>query len=147
MRFALTLLAMAGIGGGFAGEDKPCDVATVEESFWCFKCKKPLEKEQVDGGHCKECKTAAEAIRVCVKKWIPSCGMHGQQPHLEECCKSKFCCKVEVVKRPVLFACEGCGQTGRKEDSVAHDAKAHDKKVVRRCEGSGTRPHGGEPIE
>ena len=132
------------------GEKKaplPCDAATVEDTVWCFKCKKPREAAQLDGEKCKECQTVTEKIKVCVKKWIPRCGMHNQGPHLECCCKSKFCCKPETIKSPLTFRCEGCGQSARDEAKIAHAEKAHDKKVVKSCEASGTQPHGGEPIK
>jgi hypothetical protein len=125
----------------------PCDVATVEDAVWCPKCKKPREAAQLDGEKCKECQTATEKIKVCVKKWIPRCGMHNQGPHLDCCCKSKFCCKPETQKSPLGFRCEGCGKFAREEAKIEHDAKAHEKKVVKSCEASGTQPHGGEPIK
>ena len=132
------------------GEKKapiPCDAATVEDAVWCPKCKKPRETAQLDGEKCKDCQTATEKIKVCVKKWIPRCGMHGQSPHLENCCKSKKCCVFETSKLPVVFKCVACGQSAREEGKIAHDAKEHDKKAVKTCEGSGTQPHGGEPIK
>ena len=125
----------------------PCDLAAVEDVAWCSKCKKTREKEQLDGEKCKECQTATEKIKVCVKKWIPRCGMHGQTPHLENCCKSKKCCVFETQKVPVVFKCMGCGQSSRDEGKIAHDAKAHEMKIVKTCESSGTQPHGGEPIK
>ena len=130
-----------------AKKGNPCDTAAVEEGFWCSKCKKIREKEQVDADKCKECQTAVDKIKVCVKKWIPSCGMHQQTPHLESCCKSKMCCKLQTIKSPVVFRCEGCGQSAREEKDVKHDAKTHEQKLVKSCEASGTQPHGGEPIK
>lgn len=125
----------------------PCDVATVEEAAWCAKCKKWREKEQLDGVKCKECSSETEKVKVCVKKWIPRCGMHEQKPHLDHCCKSKKCCVMETSRSPVGFLCEGCGQFAREEGKIAHDAKEHEKKVVKSCELSGSAPHGGEPIK
>jgi hypothetical protein len=125
----------------------PCDLAAVEEASWCAKCKKIREKEQVEADKCKECQTAVDKIKVCVKKWIPSCGMHQQVPHLEPCCKSKMCCKLQTIKSPLVFKCEGCGQAARDEKEIKHDAKNHEQKIVKSCEGSGTQPHGGEPIK
>jgi hypothetical protein len=124
-----------------------CDLATVEDAAWCAKCKKYREKEQLDGTKCKECQTETEKLKVCVKKWIPRCGMHGQTPHLENCCKSKKCCVMETLRSPIVYVCEGCGQAAREEAKIAHDAKTHEKKVVKSCELSGTPPHGGEPIK
>jgi len=157
LKIALALLAAAAVAlsAGAAdlvqeGEKKPgaaCDLATVEDAAWCFKCKKPREAAQLDGDKCKECMTPTEKIKVCVKKWIPRCGMHGQSPHLENCCKSKKCCVFETSKLPVVFKCVACGQSAREEGKIAHDAKEHDKKAVKTCEGSGTQPHGGEPIK
>ena len=157
LKIALGLLAAAAVAlSGWAadlpqdGEKKPgaaCDLATVEDVAWCLKCKKPREKEQLEGEKCKDCQTPTEKIKVCVKKWIPRCGMHGQTPHLENCCKSKKCCVFETLKSPLGFKCEGCGQTAREEGKIAHDAKAHEKKIVKACEASGTQPHGGEPIK
>ena len=139
--------AAPGLPQDAAKKGNPCDLATVEDAQWCPKCKKFREKEQLDGEKCKECQTATEKIKVCVKKWIPRCGMHNQGPHLECCCKSKFCCKPETLKSPLGFRCEGCGKFAREEAKIEHDAKAHDKKVVKACEASGTQPHGGEPIK
>ena len=130
-----------------APQDKPCDMSAVEDALWCGKCRKVLEKEQLSAEKCKECSSAPEKIQACVKKWIPRCGMHDQQPHLEGCCKSKFCCKVETVKSPIQFVCEGCGGSALREDALSHDSKDHGKKIARKCAGSGTRPHGGEPIQ
>jgi hypothetical protein len=139
-----------------SAQDKPdaakkagpaCDLATVEDASWCAKCKKFREKEQLDGAKCKECQTETEKLKVCVKKWIPRCGMHEQKPHLENCCKSKKCCVMETSRSPIVYVCEGCGQSAREEAKIAHDAKAHEKKVVKSCELSGTAPHGGEPIK
>jgi hypothetical protein len=125
----------------------PCDLATVEEALWCAKCKKFREKEQLEGEKCKECQTPVDKIKVCVKKWIPSCGMHQQTPHLEPCCKSKMCCKLQTLKSALVFRCEGCGQSAREEKDIKHDAKSHEQKIVKSCEASGTQPHGGEPIK
>jgi len=125
----------------------PCDLATVEDAIWCPKCKKTREKDQLEGDKCKDCQTPTEKLKVCVKKWIPRCGMHGQTPHLENCCKSKKCCVMETSKSPIAYQCTGCGQMAREEGKIVHDSKEHEKKVVRTCEASGTAPHGGEPIK
>lgn len=149
-RTLLAFLLAASIGLAQEGDKKaglPCDVATVEDGAWCPKCKKVREKEQVAEEKCKDCQTAVEKTRLCVKKWIPRCGMHNQLPHLDGCCKSKFCCKFETVKVPVTFKCEGCGGTGKAEDAVSHQGADHAKKVVKTCASSGTQPHGGEPIK
>ena len=130
-----------------AKKGHPCDLATVEDALWCPKCKRLREKEQVDGEKCKECQTATEKIKVCVKKWVPSCGMHQQVPHTKPCCGSKMCCKIQTNKSPVIFKCEGCGATARDEKELKHDAKNHEKTAVKTCEASGTQPHGGEPIK
>ena len=149
LKIALALLcALASISAQEAAKKgPPCDLATIEDATWCSKCKKPREKEQLDGTKCKDCQTETEKLKVCVKKWIPRCGMHGQTPHLENCCKSKKCCVFEASKSPIVYVCEGCGQSAREEGKIAHDAKAHEKKAVRSCELSGTAPHGGEPIK
>lgn len=147
----LSLLAAAGLLPALpqegAKKGSPCDAATIEDASWCPKCKKLREKEQLEGEKCKECQTPAEKVKACVKKWIPSCGMHNQTPHLEPCCKSKMCCKLQTVKSPVQFRCEGCGQSARDEKEIKHDAKNHDPKAVKTCEATGTQPHGGEPIK
>ena len=132
---------------GAKKDGPPCDLATVEDAIWCPKCKKDREKEQLDGDKCKVCMTVTEKLKVCVKKWIPRCGMHEQKPHLENCCKSKKCCVMVADKSPIVFKCLGCGQSARDEGKIAHDAKDHEKKVVKTCEASGTQPHGGEPIK
>lgn len=149
LKIALALFcALASVSAQDAARKGPaCDVATVEEAAWCSKCKKPREKDQLDGARCKDCQTETEKLQVCVKKWIPRCGMHEQKPHLENCCKSKKCCVLEASKSPVVYVCEGCGQSAREEDKIAHGTKAHEKKVAKSCELSGTAPHGGEPIK
>jgi hypothetical protein len=150
LKIALALLFALAPVAAQEGAKKPgpaCDLATVEDAVWCSKCKKPREKEQLEGTKCKDCQTETEKLKVCVKKWIPRCGMHEQKPHLENCCKSKKCCVLEASKSPVVYVCEGCGQSAREEAKIAHDAKAHDKKSIRSCELSGTAPHGGEPIK
>lgn len=148
-----TLLAAVALAGFAAAQEpaKPapqtCDAATVEDGLWCPKCKAVRETDQLIDEKCKICQTAPEKVRVCTKKWIPRCGMHNQQPHLERCCKSTFCCKFEVVKAPVTFTCTGCGQSAPSEEAVRHAAKEHEKKLARKCALSGTQPHGGEPIK
>jgi hypothetical protein len=142
--------ALSGAVWAQEGEKKaaiPCDVAAAEDAPWCSKCKKFREAAQLDGEKCKECATPTEKIKACVKKWIPRCGMHNQGPHLENCCKSKFCCKMETLKSPVGFRCAGCGAFAREEAAISHDPKPHEKKAVKACEASGTQPHGGEPIK
>lgn len=131
----------------FQDAPKPCDAATVEDAPWCAKCRKFREAAQLDGEKCKECQTATEKVKACVKKWIPRCGMHNQEPHLDLCCKSKFCCKLETVKSAVAFRCSECGASAREEGKIAHDPKPHEKKVVKSCEASGASPHGGPPIK
>jgi hypothetical protein len=148
--FPLAVVLLAALAPEFSQEKKAgpaCDLATIEDASWCPKCKKLREKEQLADDKCKECQTPVEKIKVCVKKWIPRCGMHNQEPHLECCCKSRMCCKLFTDKSPVVFKCEGCGQTARTEAEIKHDSKAHDPKIVKTCEASGTRPHGGEPIK
>jgi hypothetical protein len=147
LAWALALTAASAAQDAEKKPGAPCDLATVEDAPWCPKCKKPREAAQLDGEKCKDCQTATEKLKVCVKKWIPRCGMHSQSPHLESCCKSKFCCKFETIKSPVAFKCEGCGKTAHEEARIEHDAKAHDKKAAKTCEASGTQPHGGEPIK
>ena len=150
LKIAVALLcALASVSAQDAAKKSgpACDLATVEDAAWCAKCKKYREKEQLDGTTCKECQTETEKLKVCVKKWIPRCGMHGQTPHLENCCKSKKCCVMETLRSPIVYVCEGCGQSAREEAKIAHDVKAHEKKVVKSCELSGTAPHGGEPIK
>lgn len=135
---------------------KPCDMAKIEDGKYCAKCKKVLVRVmKVDGkteastdfdkdGNCKECKSTPEKCRVCLKEWIPRCGMHDMQPHEKCCCDSKFCCKAEIVVSQVTFKCEGCGATGMTEEGVKHGEKEHDKKLTKTCAKSGTFPHGGE---
>jgi len=69
----------------------PCALAKIEDGHWCPKCKKVREAAQVADGKCKECQTEPDKVKLCVIDWIPRCGMHNQQPHLKDCCKSKFC--------------------------------------------------------
>jgi hypothetical protein len=154
IKIALSLLcALSALSAAALTQDAekkpglPCDVGTIEDGIWCPKCKKAREKDQLDGEKCKICMTVTEKLKVCVKKWIPRCGMHGQQPHLENCCKSKKCCVFETLKVPLIYKCSGCGQSAREEEKIAHDAKDHEKKIVKTCESSGTQPHGGEPIK
>jgi hypothetical protein len=149
-RLLIAVLLAAPFAFAQEGEKKagtPCDLASVEDGAWCPKCRKVREKEQLAEEKCKDCQTAVEKVKVCVKKWIPRCGMHNQQPHLEGCCKSKFCCKFETVKLPLTFKCEGCGEASRTEGAVSHKGIEHAKRIVRTCEGSGTQPHGGDPIK
>ena len=90
----LLLSALAPLGAQDADKKAagpPCDLAKVEEAIWCPKCKKAREKDQLDGDKCKVCQTPTEKLQVCVKSWIPRCGMHEQHPHAECCCKSKKC--------------------------------------------------------
>src|SRR5690348_8908563 len=130
LKIALALLcALAAAPQDAAKKGPACDLATIEDSVWCAKCKKPREKEQLDGTKCKDCQTETEKLKVCVKRWIPRCGMHEQKPHLENCCKSKKCCVLEASKSPVVFTCDGCGQSAHEEDKIPHDAKAHEKKA------------------
>jgi hypothetical protein len=124
----------------------PCDLAKIEDALWCSKCKKAREKDQIVEEKCKVCQGPLDKLKVCVKEWIPRCGMH-MAPHLDNCCKSKQCCKHEIVKVPVGFRCEGCGAFALEEAKIAHDPKEHPPKAVRSCEGSGSAPHGGEPIK
>ena len=145
--FAVSTVLPPALPQEAAKKGNPCDLATVEDASWCSKCKKVREKEQVEADKCKECQTAVDKIKVCVKKWVPSCGMHQQVPHLEPCCKSKMCCKLQTVKSPVILKCGGCGQSAREEKEIKHDAKNHEQKIVKSCEVSGTQPHGGEPIK
>lgn len=130
-----------------AQETLPCDLKTVEEGFHCGKCNKVLAGESLEGDKCKACRGPARKVQVCVKVWIPRCGMHEMKPHLEGCCKSKFCCKFETLKSAVIFTCKGCGLTGRSEAEIPHGPKEHEKKIERKCDASGTQPHGGEPIK
>ena len=146
----LALLLAAAFALAQGAEKKaglPCDLATVEDGSWCPKCKKVREKEQLAEEKCKDCQTAVDKVKLCVKKWVPRCGMHDQKPHLQGCCSSKFCCKVETIKIPVTFKCEGCGEASRTEGAVSHKGIEHEKKIVKTCEGSGSQPHGGEPIK
>ena len=148
LKIALALLcALPAVPQDAAKKGPACDLAAIEDAVWCAKCRKPREKEQLDGTKCKDCQTETEKLKVCVKKWIPRCGMHEQKPHLENCCKSKKCCVLEASKSPIVYTCEGCGQSAHAEDKITHDAKAHEKKAMRSCELSGTAPHGGEPIK
>lgn len=143
---AALLVLVGGLSGQEAKPGKPCPVAAVEDGLFCAKCKVVREKEQIADDKCKVCSSPLEKVKACVIKWIPACGMHGQKPHLKECCRSKFCCKWQVLKSPVTFACEGCGKSARSEEAIAHDAREHAKKVSKKCDASGTAPHGGEPI-
>jgi hypothetical protein len=147
LKIALALLcALPAVPQDAAPKGPACDLATLEDAVWCSKCRKPREKEQLDGTQCKDCRTETEKLKVCVKKWIPRCGMHEQKPHLENCCKSKKCCVLEASKSPLEVACGVCGKSAREEAKIVHEGKEHEAKPVRRCELSGTAPHGGEPI-
>jgi hypothetical protein len=81
-------------------------------------------------------------VKVCVKEWVPKCGMHEMKPHLKACCGSKMCCKLDQDLALVEFKCELCKAQGRDEASIKHDCK--EKKLVSVCAKSGTLPHGGE---
>ncbi len=128
---------------------KPCDLAKVEDGSWCARCSKVLRKTEkasdVDkDGKCAACGSAPDAIKVCVKEWVPRCGMHDMQPHDKPCCTSRMCCKMETVASPVTFTCEGCGASASLEAKLEHKAGEHEKKLKRSCAHSGRFPHGGE---
>jgi hypothetical protein len=135
----------------FVAQDakKECDLAKIEDGKYCGKCKKILVKtDKVTDfdkeGNCKECKSTPEPVKVCVKEWIPRCGMHDMQPHEKCCCTSKFCCKVEIVYSLITFKCSGCEATASTEEAIKHAEKEHEKKVTKSCAKSATFPHGGE---
>jgi hypothetical protein len=128
---------------------KECDAAKVEDGLYCGKCKKVLVKAEKTtdfdkDGNCKECKSAPEKVKLCVKEWVPRCGMHDMQPHEKCCCTSKMCCKLETVYSLVTYKCSGCDATGPSEESVKHAEKEHEKKIAKSCAKSGSFPHGGE---
>lgn len=151
MRHLLLAAAVALLALPASGQEakKDCDLAKIEDGKYCPKCRKILVKtDKVNDfdkeGACKECKSAPETVKLCIKEWIPRCGMHDMQPHEKSCCNSKFCCKVEIVRALVTFKCAGCEAAAASEEAVKHAEKEHEKKIVKSCGNSGTFPHGGE---
>ncbi len=140
MALALTLAS---------SQDKksPCDLVRVEEGKYCAKCSKVLTKTEKTSdfdkdGNCKNCAGAPEKARVCVKEWIPVCGMHEQRPHERGCCASKFCCKLTPVVSLVVYRCPSCKAETRDEAKRACKDGCKGGALETVCTKSGTAPHG-----
>ncbi|HEU4338490.1 MAG TPA: hypothetical protein VFS19_00340, partial [Planctomycetota bacterium] len=66
---ALTPLLLTSVP---AQEDEPCDMAKVEEGFWCLRCRKAKKAADLDkAGACAACGLAPEKTRLCFKSWVP----------------------------------------------------------------------------
>lgn len=145
MRLAVALLAFAVL---FQDPDKPCDLKRIEEGGWCVRCRKILKPGEKAGdfdkdGNCSACGSTPEKAKLCMKEWVPHCGMHDMQPHEKPCCTSPTCCRVEVVPALITYKCEGCGATASLEDKILHKRMPHERKAVPVCSLSGRFPHGG----
>ena len=122
----------------------PCDLAKVEEASYCLRCRKVRTKEELDkAGACATCGLAPEKTKVCMKSWVPKCGMHDMQPHDKPCCTSPLCCRVEVFPAPVAYRCKGCGAKAGAEDRIIHRKGNHNQEMELVCSRSGRFPHGG----
>jgi len=122
----------------------PCDLAKVEDAFYCLRCRKVRMKEELDkAGGCAACGLAPEKTKVCMKSWVPKCGMHEMQPHEKPCCTSPLCCRVDVLPAPVHYRCKGCGSKAGSEDRIIHKKGNHGQEVELVCSRSGRFPHGG----
>jgi hypothetical protein len=140
----LALAAILLIAPAPQEEPTPCDVAKVQDAFFCLRCRKVRMKEELDkAGGCATCGLTPERTKVCMKSWVPKCGMHEMQPHEKPCCTSPLCCRVEVLPAPVHYRCKGCGATAGAEDRLLHRKGAHAQEVVLVCSRSGKFPHGG----
>ncbi len=132
-------------------QDKPspCDVGRVEDGQYCVKCSKVVTKTDKTtdfdkDGNCKNCGQKPEAAKVCVKDWIPRCGMHDMRSHERDCCNSKFCCRHELVYSLIVQRCKGCGGETRDAAKPAckPGCKAAEYEPV--CSKSGVAPHGAD---
>jgi len=125
-------------------EDEPCDLAKVEDGFWCLRCRKARKAADLDkNGACAACGLAPEKTRLCFKSWVPKCGMHEMAPHDKPCCSSPTCCRVEVLGAPVNVRCKGCGATASSEAKLLHRKGSHNTETQPVCSRSGRFPHGG----
>ena len=125
-------------------EDEPCDLAKVEDGFWCLRCRKARRAADLEkDGVCASCGLVPEKTRICFKSWVPKCGMHEMAPHDKPCCTSPTCCRVEVLGAPVNFRCTGCGATAASEAKILHRKGGHRNEIQQSCSRSGRFPHDG----
>ena len=125
-------------------EDTPCDLAKVEDGFWCLRCRKAKKAADLDkAGACAACGLAPEKTKLCFKSWVPRCGMHEMAAHEKPCCSSPTCCRVEMLGAPVNVRCKGCGATASSEAKLLHRKGSHNTETQPVCSRSGRFPHGG----
>lgn len=147
-----------GSGGapGHPGSVDPnkCDMKTVQDSIYCEKCDKILERDDLlDIEFCKTCndgkdkkeRTKATKVKVCCKKFY-ECEHHGNT--FSKCCGST---KEGSNKAVIQFSCEGCEATSFDQASVKHDNEKHktnkSKKINAHCKKSGDFPHVNEAAQ
>jgi hypothetical protein len=147
----LVILAAAGLAlsvqpaGVVQEELEPCDLAKVEDGYWCLRCRKARRAEELDkAGACAACGLTPEKTKLCFKSWVPKCGMHDMAPHEKPCCTSPTCCRVEHLGAPVNFRCAGCGSTAAAEARILHRKGPHRTEIQQSCSRSGRFPHGGK---
>ena len=122
----------------------PCDLAKVEDGFWCLRCRKGRRAAELDKeGGCPSCGLVPEKAKLCFKSWVPKCGMHDMSPHEKPCCTSPTCCRVEEMGVPVNFRCLGCGATASSEVKILHRKSGHRNEIQQSCSRTGRFPHGG----
>jgi hypothetical protein len=127
-----------------AQEDAPCDLAKVEEGFWCLRCRKARRAADLEkDGSCAACGLTPEKTKLCFKSWVPRCGMHEMGPHEKPCCSSPTCCRVESLGAPVNYRCAGCGATAASDTKILHRKGSHRNEIQPVCSRSGRFPHGG----
>jgi len=125
-------------------EQAPCDLAKIEDAFYCLRCRKVRRAPELEkDGTCPACGLTPEKTKVCLKSWVPKCGMHDMEPHDKPCCTSPTCCRVETLAAPVNYKCTGCGATATSEERILHRKGAHAKQIQATCSRSGRFPHGG----
>jgi DNA-directed RNA polymerase subunit RPC12/RpoP len=126
-------------------EVEPCDLAKVEDGFWCLRCRRARHAAELDkDGRCAACGLVPEKTKLCFKSWVPKCGMHEMAPHEKPCCTSPTCCRVENLGAPVDYRCAGCGSTAATEARILHRKGPHRTEIQPSCSRSGRFPHGGK---
>jgi hypothetical protein len=143
MKYAWVLLAALLVPAAPQEEPVPCDLAKVEDGYWCLRCRRARREAELENGNCAACGLAPEKTKLCFKSWVPRCGMHDLSPHEKPCCTSPTCCRVEEMGAPVNFRCLGCGATASSESKILHRKTGHRNEIQPSCSRSGRFPHGG----
>jgi hypothetical protein len=144
MKVALLLLVPLLLTATPQDDSTPCDLAKVEDGFWCLRCRRARAAAELEkDGTCASCGLAPEKTKLCFKSWVPKCGMHEMGPHDKPCCTSPTCCRVEMLGVPVNYRCTGCGAAGSAGDRILHKKVAHKTEIQAVCSRSGRFPHGG----